>query len=397
MNNPMEAGPSDRPCLNFGFEIQDRSFSSFSISRLQSQELRIWRQPSSIDHHGRAPYIRASMKRLFLIATFGVALVILIVVFTQIDVAAAFTQIQHVGFAGAAAILAEMTVALLGPLLAWHILMRADGIRIRFGTTLISGLMGRAVNLVSPLMYFGGEGVRTIHIARVTKMPSRRVLGTIVGSEFQLLTALSACIGGALMIIAAGGIAHGLPLSWMLLGTLSLAILAGLILSALLLDLHVLARSITLLIRIGIFPKRLESVREAAADMEETVRGLLIRHKASFLAAQLLVFVSPLASFVQPAIFFWFLRSAGGNGPQPGMTQLASFFVLVELLFMLPTTPAGLGIYEGGIIGIFRLHGWSVPDGAAYAILMRLDDVLFSIAGALLLARFGLRESKGKL
>jgi hypothetical protein len=47
------------------------------------------------------------MKRLFLIATFGVALAILIVLFTQIDVAAAFTQIQAVGFAGAAAILAE--------------------------------------------------------------------------------------------------------------------------------------------------------------------------------------------------------------------------------------------------------------------------------------------------
>ncbi len=144
----------------------------------------------------------------------------------------------------------------------------------------------------------------------------------------------------------------------------------------------------------GIFPKRLESVREGAADMEETVRGLLVRHKSSFLAAQLLVFLSPLASFLQPAIFFWFLRSAGGSGPQPGVAQLASFFVLVELLFMLPTTPAGLGIYEGGIIGIFHLHGWSVPDGAAYAILMRLDDVLFSVAGALLLARFGLRESK---
>jgi uncharacterized protein (TIRG00374 family) len=335
------------------------------------------------------------MKRLFLIATFGVALVILIVLFTQIDVSAAFTQIQRVGFTGAAAILAEMTVALLGPLLAWHILMRADGIRLRFGTTLVSGLMGRAVNLVSPLMYFGGEGVRTIHIARVTKTPNRRVLGTILGSEFQLLTALSASIVGALIIIAGSGIAHGLPLSWMLLGTLSLTVLVILILSALLLDLRVLARSIGFIIRLGIFPKRLESVREAAADMEETVRGLLVRHKASFLAAQLLVFLSPLASFIQPAIFFWFLRAAGGNGPQPGLVQLASFFVLVELLFMLPTTPAGLGVYEGGIIGIFHLHGWSVPDGAAYAILMRLDDVLFSVAGALLLARFGLRESKG--
>ena len=57
---------------------------------------------------------------------------------------------------------------------------------------------------------------------------------------------------------------------------------------------------------------------------------------------------------------------------------------------MIPTTPAGLGVYEGGIVGIFRLHGWNVPDAAAYAILVRLDDVLFSLSGAVLLASLGL-------
>jgi uncharacterized protein (TIRG00374 family) len=335
------------------------------------------------------------MKRFFLIATFGVAIVILVVLGTQIDVPTTIAQLRRVGFAGAAAILAEMTIALLGPMLAWHILMRSDGIRIRFSTTLVSGLMGRAVNLISPLMYFGGEGVRTMHIARVTKTSNRRVLGTIMGGEFQLLTALSASIVGALIVVAGSGVAKILPISWMILGTLSLAVLVGLIFSALVLDLHILARTIGLLMRLGVFPKRLASIRDAAADMEETVRGLLIRHKASFLTAQILVFLSPLASFLQPAIFFWFLRAAGGGGTQPSITQLASFFVLVELLFMLPTTPAGLGVYEGGILGIFHLHGWSVPDGAAYAILMRLDDIMFSLAGAALLARFGIREAKG--
>ncbi len=186
----------------FRFRIGNSGIVHFRIFRFPNcpvPGVPLSAQSSPIDHDGRGPYIRASMKRLFLIATFGVALVILIVLFTQIDVTAAFTQIQRVGFAGAAAILAEMTIALLGPLLAWHILMRADGIRIRFGTTLVSGLMGRAVNLVSPLMYFGGEGVRTLHIARVTETPNRRVLGTILGGEFQLLTALSASIVGALI------------------------------------------------------------------------------------------------------------------------------------------------------------------------------------------------------
>src|SRR6185295_12246716 len=110
------------------------------------------------------------------------------------------------------------------------------------------------------LMYFGGEGVRTFHIARVTDTPNRRVLGTVLGGEFQLLTALCASIVGALILVAGGGIAQDLPTSWMLIGTLSLALLVGLILSALVMDLHVLERTITFLMRLGIFPNRLERV-----------------------------------------------------------------------------------------------------------------------------------------
>ena len=52
------------------------------------------------------------------------------------------------------------------------------------------------------LMYFGGEGIRTFHIARKTGIPRRRVLATIVACEFQQLTALSATIVAALVIVA---------------------------------------------------------------------------------------------------------------------------------------------------------------------------------------------------
>ena len=126
-------------------------------------------------------------------------------------------------------------------------------------------------------------------------------------------------------------------------------------------------------------------MRGAAADVEQAARSLLVEHTTLFLVAQLAVFLSPLAQFVLPLIFFRFVGESA-----PTLAQLSSCFVLVQLLFMFPATPAGLGIYEGGLVGIFRLQGWAIPDGAAYAILVRLDDVLFSLAGAALLARFGL-------
>jgi uncharacterized protein (TIRG00374 family) len=171
----------------------------------------------------------------------------------------------------------------------------------------------------------------------------------------------------------------------MAIGTLALVLLVGFILCALLLDLRLLAGTVSLVMRCGILPGRLAPAREAVADVEAVVRSFLVGHKRQFLIAQSLVFMSPLAQFVLPSIFFWSVGEA-----QPSLVQLSSCFLLVQLLFMIPTTPAGLGVYEGGIIGIFRLHGWAVPDGAAYAILVRLDDVLFSIVGAVLLAYVGL-------
>jgi uncharacterized protein (TIRG00374 family) len=296
-------------------------------------------------------------------------------------------QLRRVGVLGAGVMLLDMTVALLGPMIAWHIVMRAEGISIGFVDTLASSLMGHSVNLISPLMYFGGEGVRTFHVARLTGTPRHRVLATVVAAEFQQLTALSAAIAAALVIAAGTGRSTGMPLLWMTAGAVALVAIVACIFLALLLDLRVLAGTIGLLMRWGILPGRLARARVAAAEMEQVVRLLLVRHQLAFLISQVLGFVSPLAQFVLPAIFFWCV-----GAPPPSLAQLSSCFVLVQLLLMIPMTPAGIGVYEGGLVGIFRLHGWSIPDGAAYAILIRLDDVLFSICGAALLARFGLRN-----
>jgi uncharacterized protein (TIRG00374 family) len=323
--------------------------------------------------------------RILLGATFVLAVAILAALATRIDLAATFAQLKRVGFVGAAAILLDLAVASAGPWLAWHMLMRADGIKVGVPTTAASGLMGFSANLVSPMMYFGGEGVRTVHIARLTGTPRRRVLATIVAGEFQQLIALCATSVAALAVVAGLSGSNGMPVTGMVVGTLALVLLVGFILCALLLDLRLLARTLTLVMRCGIFPRRLSATRDAVAEVEETVRGFLVRHKRRFMIAQSLVFLSPLAQFVLPSIFFWFL-----GAPQPSLVQLSSCFLLVQLLFMIPTTPAGLGVYEGGIMGIFRLQGWPVPDGAAYAILIRLDDVLFSLIGAALLAHFGL-------
>jgi uncharacterized membrane protein YbhN (UPF0104 family) len=47
---------------------------------------------------------------------------------------------------------------------------------------------------------------------------------------------------------------------------------------------------------------------------------------------------------------------------------------------MLPSTPGGVGVYEAGVVGLFQLLGWNPAEGAAYGLLLRLDDVVFIVA-----------------
>jgi len=103
--------------------------------------------------------IGATRSRIVLIFTFAVAVTIVVVLCTQIDLPTTWRQVKHVGLFGAFLLLIDMTLALMGPCVAWHILMRTEGINVGLGTTFRSALMGHAVNLISPLMYFGGEGV----------------------------------------------------------------------------------------------------------------------------------------------------------------------------------------------------------------------------------------------
>ncbi len=332
-------------------------------------------------------------KQILFAFTFAAAVVILIALLLQLDIETTAAHLRAIGIAGAILMFADLAFALAGPLLAWHILMRVEAIPVRLNTTLASGLMGVAVNLISPLMYFGGEGVRTFHIAGVTGVPRPRVLATIVAGEFQALIALTASMLAALLVVTLGRSLPGVPLFWMTGGAAALAAIVGLLLGLLLLDLRLAARLLAALGRLGVFSRQLEALREAAFEVEVTVRKLLIHNKKKFLTAQLLSFSSPFAQFVLPALFFWFLRLRGQSAPTPSLLQLSVLFVLVQLLFMLPTTPAGLGVYEAGIVGVFHLLGWSASAGAAYAILVRLDDVLFSLTGAALLGHFGLMRA----
>jgi uncharacterized protein (TIRG00374 family) len=340
--------------------------------------------------------MRRTPRRLLYAASILVGVILLGLICRTIDVPLALRQLGRVGLAGSAAFLANILLSLAGPLVGWHLLMRSVGIPVRFRTSVSSFLMGRACNLISPMSYFGGESVRTFHIAALSGSPKRHVLATIVVSEFQLLAALTLFTLIGLVIAAAGQTLEGARLAWAAAGGVGIALFLVVLLGLSLGDVRLSVRILDLLIRCRIFPRRLAAVRESATQMEQMIRTMFVDRRRVFFLSQLAALLSPVIQFFRPTLFFALLARGGAPAYVPTFSELSVFFVLSQLLFMMPSTPGGIGVYEGGVIGLFRLLGWEAADGAAYGVLLRLDDVvyvLFSVASA---ARFGMSRWTGR-
>jgi len=329
-------------------------------------------------------------KRILSLVLLLVGLGIVGLIARTVDLAQAWKELCRIGGLGAAAFVVNILITIGGPFLGWHLLMRSLDIPVPLSTTLLSGLIGRACNLLSPMSYFGGESVRTFHVAAVTGSPRRRVLAAVVVSEFQVMAGLTVFTLLGLAISASLSTLGGAQLLWALAGGVTLATGLLVVLGLALGDVRPCVRILDALVRWRIFPLRLAGVRSAALELEELIRTLFRERRGAFVLSQLLSLSSPVAQFLRPTLYFWLLSGTGVVTRLPTFGELSVFFVLSQLLFMFPTTPGGVGVYEAGVVGLFRYLGWDLADGAAYGLLLRLDDVIYVGAALASAGAFGL-------
>ena len=329
-------------------------------------------------------------KPIIIILLFLVGVAGLVLVFHLIDFKKALSQIACIGYFGSTVFILNLAVTFLAPAVGWHFLMRADGIPVTLRQSLVSGLMGHAFNLITPMMYMGGEPIRVFHIASITGASKRKVLATIIVNKVQELAGLA-----LLLVVGAGVAVFTADLSG---GYIAAAALAGLVLLGFLVAVIGLfvgnfkptVKLLLFVARLGIFPRRMMKLRHTAKEMEAMVREHLTRRWRVFVLSQLVTLLSPVAQLMRPTLFFAFLRASGADVQLPGVSELAVFFVLTQLIFILPSTPGGLGVYEGGLVVVFSLLHWPASDGGAYAILIRTADFLLISLGAWLVVHYGM-------
>lgn len=300
-----------------------------------------------------------------------------------------FLQVlSEFGGTGMAVYFGIATMTLVAPAAAWTILMRGEGMPIPFWTALKANFMGFPINFVAPTMFLGAEPLKLLYVAQKHGQPKGKVLATIIVAKFQEIGALL-----FIMVVAAGiavwRIEFTREQAILIVAAMALlSVIFGFLLWGFIGNLQPTVKIINFLARWKRLRRKLARLRTLAEEMENLIHAAFTHRWKLFLLAQGVTMISAASILVRPWIFYYFAR--GGHLLDIGV--LCAIFLLTNVINSLPHTPGGLGIFEGGMVGLFALLGLGKENAAAYSLVNRAADLILILYGLYLIAHLGLRS-----
>jgi len=305
-----------------------------------------------------------------------------------------FQEIRAVGAWGFITVLGNVLCALLAWLASWTVLLHAAGIHAPLGSVAMAFLAGYAVSYLTPSMYLGGEPVRAYLVSKQAQIPMAQVMATVVVERLLsgVAVLLFASLGGFFALVSpnltltdkrAVGIAIGLMAGLQFLAIFSFAR-----------NYHWISRLIRFLARL--MPGRGKLLR-AAAKVAETEQEIYhaFTHRLGFTSlAFLFQILTVFFNYLRPQVFFYFTQKTLFTAP-----QLSLYFTLNAILTaFLWITPGGMGVAEGGRMGIFSLLGIRPSGALAFSVLYRFAELVFVSGGIYFMLHRGLvRLKQGRM
>ena len=275
-------------------------------------------------------------------------------------------------------------------LVSWAILLRGAGIQVAWGALSTALLAGYSVSYLTPSMYLGGEPIRAYLVSKRAGVPMAHVMATVVVERLLSGVALLlfASLGGFFALISpkltladkrAVGIAIGVMAAFLFAGIFSFAR-----------NYHWISRIIRLLARV--LPGRGKLLRAAArvSETEQEIYHAFTERFGCTALAFLFQILAVLFNYLRPQVFFYFTQKTLFSAP-----QLSLYFTLNAFLTaFLWITPGGMGVAEGGRMGIFSLLGIRASGALAFSVMYRFAELSFVALGIYFLLQRGLLRLK---
>jgi uncharacterized protein (TIRG00374 family) len=296
-------------------------------------------------------------------------------------------EILALGWLGFLALFLNFLLTFFFWAFTWRIILRSYGIDTPWRAVLRALLSGYTVSYLTPSMYFGGEPVRVYIISKEIGLPQPRLYATVFVAKlleaiilvlFVLLGVFYALFAGRLPPIQRQSLLYGTVFLgfWVVLGILNFT-----------LDLKLGTYLLQGLRRLLPWKGALTKAAEKVAEVEEEIHQAFHRLQLPFTALAFLTSsVANLLIYLRPQIFFFFAQ--GEVFSFANLSLLYALSVVLAALFWI--TPGGIGIAEGGRIGIFALVGIGEAGAVAFSFALKAVELIFVVLGLSLLMQFGL-------
>lgn len=301
-----------------------------------------------------------------------------------------FQELRAVGLWGFLAVMGNVLCSLCAWLVSWAVLLRGAGIQVPWGSLSTALVAGYSVSYLTPSMYLGGEPVRAYLVSKRAGVPMARVMATVVVERLLSGVALLmfASLGGFFALISpkltladkrAVGIAIGLMAAFLFAGIFSFAR-----------NYHWISRLIRLSAKV--LPGRGKLLRAAArvSETEQEIYHAFTKRFGCTALAFLFQILAVFFNYLRPQVFFYFTQKTLFSAP-----QLSLYFTLNAFLTaFLWITPGGMGVAEGGRMGIFSLLGIRASGALAFSVMYRFAELSFVALGIYFMLQRGLVRLK---
>ena len=290
----------------------------------------------------------------------------------------AWEQVTGMG-AGALLILLGLNMMML-PLMTvrWWQLLRMLGAPVGLCTVCAYRFAGNAVSYLTPGPHFGGEPL-LIYLLRKRQGIGLPAAATSVALD-RILELLASIVVLSLSLIMLTVSGSG-PFAgrWALPLAVTLAAAVAALLAALCMGKRPLSRICHFFIRLCGMAHCVPTgfagpLLEALIEGETLTESLLRRHRRLFLLANLYSLGHWLGVFVE----FWLMAALLGYSLS--FLQLLTVVIAARLAFFTPL-PAGLGVLESTLPWVTAALGLGNVLGLSLCLLIRVRDILFSLAG----------------
>lgn len=268
--------------------------------------------------------------------------------------------------------------------LRWKIIMDANDLKVPFMNAFMYRVIGNSVSYFTPAAKLGGEPVRALLVKRHGNSLKKSLSTVVIDKSIELASSGIFFVFGVILLLIGFALPKDLQIMLFIAGVLIVWVVVYYYNSVF--------RGRRVIVKL--FRKfnlhninKLKKYEQKLMDFEDVILGFFQQNRKAFIVSIVISALTWIFMFVEYKIALLIL------GIDISYLGIFLIFSFVGIAYIIPV-PMSLGSLEASQISIFKLLGLSTNGGLALSLLVRARDLLWSVAGLIMLSIFGFNIRK---